>query len=257
MRKDYWLDIIFCILVLPGMMFLFPAGEWAQWHPGYVLTYAGWLYAVYFLCRRVLGPYLLQGWKGLLTAAGALFLMGAVTFLMTLTQVDFSQGAEGMEPHVRAMWVLLLGVVSVGLPTGMLSSKVHLLQTQKEEQQELDNALAALESRRTEAMGGPEQEIQLKAGYKTIHVPLSAVQYIESRNNYVCVHLDHLEDVISQLPLKNLLEMLPPGQFVRIHRSYAVPQWRIVKRTAAEVQLLGVKDPLPVGRAYKENLGNG
>ena len=83
MNSGRVVDIIFCILVLPGMMFLFPIGEWAQWHPGYILGYAGWLYGVYFLCREALGPMLLKGAKGILTALGILFLVGAVTFLMS------------------------------------------------------------------------------------------------------------------------------------------------------------------------------
>ena len=101
------------------------------------------------------------------------------------------------------------------------------------------------------------EEIQIKADYKVIHLPLSAIKYIEGRNNYACFHLDHRDDVVSQIALKSVMDMLPEGQFVRIHRSYIVPVWRIEKRTSAEVQLMGVKERLPIGRAYKENLKNG
>ena len=72
MKKETLLDIIFCIIVMPGMMFLFPAGEWIQWHPGYVLTYILWLYGVWLLCRKALGPLLLHGWRGTVTVAGSL-----------------------------------------------------------------------------------------------------------------------------------------------------------------------------------------
>jgi DNA-binding LytR/AlgR family response regulator len=99
-----------------------------------------------------------------------------------------------------------------------------------------------------------ENEILLKAGYRTIHLPLTAIQYIEGRNNYAAFHLDHQEDVVSQIPLKNVMELLPEGKFVRIHRSYIVPVWRIEKRTAAAIKLMGVHNPLPIGRAYKEEL---
>ena len=50
------------------------------------------------------------------------------------------------------------------------------------------------------------------------------------------------------------MDLLPEGKFVRIHRSYIVPLWRIEKRTSAQVQLMGVKEKLPVGRSFKENL---
>ena len=54
--------------------------------------------------------------------------------------------------------------------------------------------------------------------------------------------------------LKALLEMLPEGKFVRIHRSYIVPVHRIESKKATSVKLVGVDTPLPVGRAHKENL---
>lgn len=253
-------DIIFCIAVLPGMMFLFPTGEWIQWHASYVLGYWLWLYGVWLLCRKALGPLMLQGWKGQVTVAGMLFLVGVVTFLMSLTDVEFPKDPAQIgkiQPHVRAMWILLLSVVAYGIPVGMLATRVKELTETKEADEAVQDAIEALETRRAEAQEVTGEEILLKAGYKTVHVPLSAIQYIEGRNNYACVHLDHREDVVSQIPLKKVLEQLPEGKFIRIHRSYIVPLWRIEKRTAAQVQLLGLKDPLPVGRAYKENLNNG
>lgn len=257
MSRGLILDIIFCAILLPGMMFLFPVGEWLQWHSGYVAAYALWLFAVWLLCRRMLGPSLLKGWRGVITVAGALFLIGAVTFLMTLTPVDFPRTAEigRMEQHVRAMWVLLAAVVGNGLPVGMLSRQLKLATARKEVDEAKDNALMALETRRSEADTG--EEIQVKAGYKTVHIPLSAIQYIEGRNNYACFHLDHREDVVSQIPLKNVLEMLPEGSFVRIHRSYIVPRWRIENRKGKWVKLMGLETLLPVGRAHKDNLNNG
>lgn len=253
------MDLVFCILVLPVMLFLFPLGDWISWHPGYVLGYIFWLYGVWFLCRYALGPFLRKGWKGALTVVGVLFLLAAVTFLMSLTQVDFPRDPSAlgkMAPHVRAMWVLLLAVLSYALPVGALSSRVKELSAEREVDEALDNAREALEQRRAEeAVTGAE--IQVKSGYRRVHVPLSAIQYVEGRNNYACFHLDHREDVVTQLPLKTVLEMLPEGKFARIHRSYIVPLWRIEKRSAAAVKLMGVEDPLPVGRAHKDNLKNG
>ena len=94
----------------------------------------------------------------------------------------------------------------------------------------------------------------MKPEKKTNHSPVSAIQYIEGRNNYACFHLDHRDDVVTQRPLKDLLEELPEGKFVRINRSYIVPVWRIEKRTAVSVKLLGVENPLPIGRSHKNNL---
>ena len=256
MNSGRLVDIIFCILVLPGMMFLFPVGEWAQWHPGYILGYAGWLYGVYFLCREALGPMLLKGAKGILTALGILFLVGAVTFLMSWTPVDFPRDADTvsgrLELHQRAMWVLLIADVTIGLLVGVFCSRIKELTASHEVSAALDNARSSMYKRSFDAVA--DEDIELKSDYKTVRVPLSAIQYIESRNNYSCVHLDHQEDIVSQITLKKVMELLPEGKFIRIHRSYIVPVWRIESKSLTQVQLMGVKDPLPVGRAFKDSI---
>ena len=257
MKTGLILDIIFGALLLPGMMFLFPLAEWIQWHPGYVLAYGIWLYAVWLLCRRVLGPQLYQGWRGVILTGTVLFLVVSVTFLMTLTQVDFpadttEMGTLGL--HQRAMWILLLAVVGSGIPTGYWRAQVKDLQEVKAVEKAVDNAREALETRRAEAETG--EEIQVKAGYKTQHIPVSAIQFIEGRNNYACFHLDHREDVVTKLPLKEVLPLLPEGRFVRIHRSYIVPLWRIESSSQADVKLMGLEHPLPLGRSYKDCLKN-
>ncbi len=256
MKNGHLVDIIFCILALPGMMFLFPIGEWAQWHPGYVLGYAGWLYAVYFLCREVLGPQLLKGTRGVLTVLGVLFVVGAVTFLMSWSPVDFPRDADTvsgrLELHQRAIWVLLLACVCVALPVGMYNARIKELSARKEESAALENARSSLFRRSFDAVA--DEEILLKSDYRTVHVPLSAIQFIESRNNYSCVHLDHQEDIVSQITLKKVMELLPEGKFIRIHRSYIVPVWRIESKSLTQVRLMGVAEPLPVGRAFKDTL---
>lgn len=257
MKTGLILDIIFGAVLLPGMMFLFPVAEWLQWHPGYVLAYGIWLYAIWLLCRRFLGPQLYLGWRGFISVGTVLFLVASVTFLMTLTQVEFpgvttEMGTMGL--HQRAMWILLIAVVANGVPVGYWRAQTRDLEETKEVIKAVDNAREALETRRAEAETG--EEIQVKAGYKTQHIPISSIQFIEGRNNYACFHLDHREDIVSKIPLKEVLPLLPEGAFVRIHRSYIVPLWRIEKRTTAAVKLMGMDEALPVGRAYKDAFKN-
>lgn len=255
------MDIIFGVLVIPTMIFLFPVSRWIQWHPDYVLYYVIWLYGVWVLCRKAIGPLYTRGWPEMALATGSLFLVGVVTFLMTLTPVDFPPSQNGMgslQLHQRAMWILLLAVVSAGVPVGALRTRNRELNIRKEETEEQQNAADAINTRRAEALSDQDRgNIQLKTGYSTVHVPVTAIRYIEGRNNYACFHLDHRKDVVSQITLKSVMEMLPEGKFVRIHRSYIVPLWRIEKRSATAVKLMGVEETLPVGRAYKETLNNG
>lgn len=261
MKTVVWFDVIFCAVILPGLLFLFPVGEWAAQQLKYVLLFILWLYGVCLLGRRVLGPMLAQaGRRGVLTAAGAFFLMVGVNFLMTLTPVSFpvTPGSRvgQMLPHVRAMWVLFLAVNTYAIPVGYLAARLKALTAVKMADDEQTAASEALESKRSEAGEAIAGEIRIKADYKTIHLPLSAIRYIEGRNNYACFHVDHRDDIVSQIALKSVMDMLPAGKFVRIHRSYIVPLWRIEKRTAAQVQLMGVEEKLPVGRSFKDNVKN-
>lgn len=253
-------DIIFCVLVVPGMMFLFPVTGWMQWHPDYVLGYLIWLEGVWFMCRKGVGPLLVQDRQGLTLAVGSLFLIFVVTFLMTLTPVNFSSPGDSfgsMKLHVRAMWILLLAVLSASIPEGALVAINKDLTAEKDQEETREKAKTALDTRKAEAFtDASEDEIQVKAGYRTLHLPLTAIQFIEGRNNYAAFHLDNREDVVSQIPLKGVMELLPEGKFIRIHRSYIVPAWRIEKRTASAIKLMGVQEPLPIGRAYKEELKN-
>jgi len=240
------------------MMFLFPMGEWMMWHPDYVVGYLAWLEGVWFMCRKGIGPLIAQDRQGVALAIGSLFLIGVVTFMMTMTPVNFTSPGDSfgsLKLHQRAMWILVIAVVSASLPLGVLISRNKELSAEKDREESTEKANTALATRKAEAFsetGG--EEIQVKSGYRTIHLPVTAIQYIEGRNNYACFHLDHREDVVSQIPLKSVMEMLPEGKFLRIHRSYIVPAWRIEKRTAAAIKLMGVQQALPVGRAFKEEL---
>ena len=155
MKTGLILDIIFGALLLPGMMFLFPVAEWVMWHPGYVLAYGIWLYAIWLLCRRFLGPRLFQGLRGVVSVGSVLFLVVSVTFLMTLTPVEFpgvttEMGTMGL--HQRAMWILLIAVVANGIPVGYWREQAKDLQETKEVTQAVDNAREALETRRAEQL---------------------------------------------------------------------------------------------------------
>ena len=92
-------------------------------------------------------------------ATGSLFLVGVVTFLMTLTPVSFTSPEDqfaSLKMHQRAMWILLLAVVSAGIPVGALSSRNRELKSRKDEEEELQNTADAISSRREEALSGQD-----------------------------------------------------------------------------------------------------
>ena len=250
-------DLLVCLVVLPCLVAVFPVEEWIGWKASDVIIYLLWTYLCWFLGRHFL-PGLFAAGKGRLWSGIAiLFLTAVVTFLMSLKQVSFPQESGADRParlyqYQQAVWVLYVAAMGTGLATGLLARKLRELASAKSEEEEASAIRAAVEARAAAAVAG--ETVTVKADYKDVTIPLSAIQYIEARNNYACLHLDHQDDVVSQITMKALLEMLPEGKFVRIHRSFIVPVHRIESKKATSVKLIGVDTPLPVGRAHKENL---
>ena len=98
------------------------------------------------------------------------------------------------------------------------------------------------------------RRLLLKADYKNVSVAVDTILYIESLDNYVRVHAADGATVASKIPLHTVEEQLPPGEFIRIHRSFVVPKNRVAKFSRTEVVLAGVGKRLPVGKTYAEEV---
>ena len=254
---ETWVDLLVCLGILPCLMSVFPLEEWVAWKAADVVVYLLWVYLCWYLGRQIL-PKLFTAGKGRLWSGVALlFLTAVLTFLMSIRKVPFPQEIDLDHPprlylYQQAVWVLYIAAMGTGLATGILAAKIRSLESARKEEKEKEAVRNDVEVRAAQAVAG--ETVTVKAGYEDITLPLAAIQYIEARNNYACIHLDNREDVVPQMTLKSLLELLPEGKFVRIHRSYIIPVHRIESKKATSVKLVGVETPLPVGRAHKENL---
>ena len=254
-RLETWVDLGVCLVVIPCLVSLFPVGEWILWQAGDVIIYLVWTYLCWYLGRHAVPALFASGKRW--SAVAVVFLATVLTYLMSLKQVSFPREMIADRPprlymYQQAVWVLYITAMGAGLATGILARKIRRLESEREEAAEQRAVQTAVEALAAHAVAG--ETVTVKADYKDVTIPLAAIQYIEARNNYACLHLDHQEDVVSQITMKALLEMLPEGKFVRIHRSYIVPVHRIESKKATSVKLVGVDTPLPVGRAHKENL---
>ena len=252
---ETWVDLFVCLVVLPCLVAVFPVEEWVIWRASDVIVYLMWTYLCWYLGRHMI-PRLLSTNKPW-TAVAVLLIATVLTYLMSLKQVSFPRELVADRPprlylYQQAVWVLYVAAMGCGLATGLLSGRIRRLEKAIADGTAKQVAQAAVEALSAQAVAG--ETVTVKADYKDVTIPLAAIQYIEARNNYACLHLDHHDDVVSQITMKALLEMLPEGKFVRIHRSYIVPVHRIESKKATSVKLVGVDTPLPVGRAHKENL---
>ncbi|NRF39800.1 LytTR family DNA-binding domain-containing protein [Pedobacter foliorum] len=97
-----------------------------------------------------------------------------------------------------------------------------------------------------------ESVIYVHSEYRMIKILLKDVEYIESMEDYVKIHLAYDKSVLTLMSLKKILEILPEQQFRRIHRSYIIPVSRIRSVQNKKIQLSYVL--LPIGESYLEQV---
>lgn len=97
-----------------------------------------------------------------------------------------------------------------------------------------------------------EPVIYVHSEYRMIKIVLKDVEYIESMEDYIKIHLSNDKPVLTLMSLKKVLEVLPEQQFRRIHRSYIIPVSRIRSVQNKKVQLSNVL--LPIGESYLEQV---
>jgi len=94
--------------------------------------------------------------------------------------------------------------------------------------------------------------IFLKVEYQLVKVMLKDIIYIEGYKDYIKVHLaDKPAPLLSLNSLKTLEDLLPPKQFMRIHRSFIISLDRIQSITRNTVNM----GPLTIAVSdnYKDN----
>lgn len=82
-----------------------------------------------------------------------------------------------------------------------------------------------------------------------------AIVYIEGLADYLKIHLDSGKTVIARITMKALLEKLPSGEFIRVHRSFIIPLARIQSVRNKNIMLAGGHE-IPIGQRYEEAFFN-
>jgi DNA-binding LytR/AlgR family response regulator len=87
------------------------------------------------------------------------------------------------------------------------------------------------------------------SAYRLIKIPLNDIEYIESLEDYIRIHLVNTKPVLTLMPLKKVLEKLPAEKFKRIHRSYIVAVDKVNSVLNRKVRLTSSIE-LPVSESY-------
>ena len=93
-----------------------------------------------------------------------------------------------------------------------------------------------------------KEALFVRSEYQLVKIHLDDIEYIESIEDYIRIHLVNGKPVMTLMTLKAVLEKLPPTQFKRIHRSYVVPLSKVRSIINRKVRLTSVE--LPVSDSY-------
>ncbi|WP_262150496.1 LytR/AlgR family response regulator transcription factor [Chryseobacterium foetidum] len=97
-----------------------------------------------------------------------------------------------------------------------------------------------------------ENTVKIKDGNEIFQIRISDILYFEALKDYTrIITADKKHCILDSIG--NLLQKEHFSNFVRIHRSFAIPKHHIRKKSAHEVEIVQ-QIKLPIGRAFKANL---
>ncbi len=83
-----YIDIAFCLVLLPAMVMLLPIDRWLERDPQFIIMLLVWLYANYLLMRKLIIPYILGARREGVVAILLIILTLTVTYLLTRYQLS-------------------------------------------------------------------------------------------------------------------------------------------------------------------------
>lgn len=126
-----YIDLVFCLMVLPVMAIIFPVERWFHYFPLYIITVGVWLYALYFANRLFVMPAIFGTRKQRLIGPVAILLSFAVTYMLSQTSLYAPKPSaldEGIfrvfplvQQYQQAVWSLFMIVEAFSFATGLLT----------------------------------------------------------------------------------------------------------------------------------------
>jgi DNA-binding LytR/AlgR family response regulator len=93
------------------------------------------------------------------------------------------------------------------------------------------------------------ETLLIRADYSLIRVPASDIVFVEAADDYLKIHQPDRHPLVARMTMKAMLEMLPPKEFIRIHRSYIVAVSHIDHIRNKTISIAGKE--LPIGGNYE------
>jgi len=112
----------------------------------------------------------------------------------------------------------------------------------------VEKAIAYHQYKNTPVAEQRDENLYVYSEYRMVKISLKNIEYIESMEDYIKIHIHNAKTILTLMPLKTVLEKLPADKFQRIHRSYIVPVNKIMSIKGRKVQLADIE--LTVSESY-------
>lgn len=114
----------------------------------------------------------------------------------------------------------------------------------------IDKVLDYHQHKHPEKNASSDESLYVYSEYRMVKIVLADIEYIESMEDYIKIHLPVGKPILTLMPLKKVLEKLPADQFKRIHRSYIVAVNKIKSIQNRKVYLNDIQ--LPISDSYAD-----
>lgn len=94
--------------------------------------------------------------------------------------------------------------------------------------------------------------LMIRADYKLHKINHDEILFIEALDDYIKIHLKNDSAITARQSLKNIQEILPSSQFIRVHRSFLISLKEIGQIGGKSVKIRGFV--IPVGNKYKDEI---
>lgn len=139
-KVQLWIDLFFCLVLLPVMIYLLPIERWLENNLMFVCLLVTWLYIVYFVNRVFTIPSLFKNRQRVIWAVLVVVAMIGITYLLSQYKMEFHfQRQPGQPPgpprtfspmkfrlHQQAVWFLFVIVMTFSSAIGLLGQLYRL-----------------------------------------------------------------------------------------------------------------------------------
>lgn len=152
-----YIDLTFCMVFLPFMIFIFPVERWWGMYPVFFCSFICWLYVTYFVYKYFIIPRLFHGGRLCIYAVAAVIVSLSVTFVFSSYEIVspfyhikkqhldvLPDVVWGVRQNQQAVWLHYIVVVMFCLAMGMLNEAYRQRLAREEVEYERNKAELAL-----------------------------------------------------------------------------------------------------------------